>query len=232
MHDFVKKCDGHKFYTELRAESSFDQFFMYHFGNLKYCPFPTYWPMGSHTNKVSRKNAKVINFARGRAQSRVSIGFSCTILEIQNTSHSQRITHGKFEFRSVFRASSQKFNILAILDVLAHGKPYEHGFEKKRDDHKLYTKSRADSSFDRFFVQSQKFKILAMPDILAHVMFQSVFHVPFWKFKILAIPDVLAHGKSYEHGFAKKCDGHKLCAKSRQESSFNWFFMHHLGNSK
>ncbi|RRT53586.1 hypothetical protein B296_00024638 [Ensete ventricosum] len=93
--------------------------------------------------------------------------FTCIISEIQNTGHYRHISP-RFEFRSVFRASSQKFNILAILDVLAHGKPYEHGFEKKRDDHKLCTKSRADSSFDRFFVQSQKFKILAMPDILAH----------------------------------------------------------------
>ncbi|RWW45534.1 hypothetical protein BHE74_00048619 [Ensete ventricosum] len=27
------------------------------------------------------------------------------------------------------------------------------------------------------------------------------------------IPNVLAHGKSYEHGFLKKCDGHKVCTK-------------------
>ncbi|RWW55918.1 hypothetical protein BHE74_00037401 [Ensete ventricosum] len=32
-----------------------------------------------------------INFARSRAQSRVSIGFSCTISKIQNTGHFQRI---------------------------------------------------------------------------------------------------------------------------------------------
>ncbi|RRT38803.1 hypothetical protein B296_00028610 [Ensete ventricosum] len=32
----------------------------------------------------------------------------------------------------------------------------------------------------------------------------------------MAIPDVLSHGKSYEHGFTKKRDGHKLCAKSRR----------------
>ncbi|RWW50800.1 hypothetical protein BHE74_00042902 [Ensete ventricosum] len=41
-----------------------------------------------------------------------------------------------------------------------------------------------------------------------------------------------AHGKSYEHGFAKKCDDHNLCAKSRVELSFDRFFVHHLGNSK
>ncbi|RZR87115.1 hypothetical protein BHM03_00014433 [Ensete ventricosum] len=39
---------------------------------------------------------------------------------------------------------------------------------------------------------------------------------------------MLAHGKLYEHGFAKKRDGHKLCAKSR----FDRFFTHHLGISK
>ncbi|RWV77251.1 hypothetical protein GW17_00061949 [Ensete ventricosum] len=52
------------------------------------------------------------------------------------------------------------------------------------------------------------------------------------KFKILAILDILAHGKSYEHGFVKKLNGHKLCTKSRVDSCFGQFFMHHLGNSK
>ncbi|RZS24151.1 hypothetical protein BHM03_00057179 [Ensete ventricosum] len=62
----------------------------------------------------------------------------------------------------------------------------------------------------------------------ARVEFRSVFRAPSQKFKILAIHDVLAHSKSYEHGFMKKRDGHKLCA----ESSFDRFFMHPLGNSK
>ncbi|RRT31158.1 hypothetical protein B296_00058141, partial [Ensete ventricosum] len=60
------------------------------------------------------------------------------------------------------------------------------------------------------------------------VRFRPVFHQPSRKFKILAIHDVLAHGKSYEHGFMKKCDGDKLCA----ESIFDRFFVHCLGNSK
>ncbi|RZR97256.1 hypothetical protein BHM03_00026397 [Ensete ventricosum] len=47
--------------------------------------------MGSHTSMVSRKNATAINIARSHAQSRVSIGFSCTVLEIQNIGHSRRI---------------------------------------------------------------------------------------------------------------------------------------------
>ncbi|RWW65079.1 hypothetical protein BHE74_00027638 [Ensete ventricosum] len=64
------------------------------------------------------------------------------------------------------------------------------------------------------------------------VKFRSVFRARSRKFKILDIPDVLAHGKSYEHGFVKKCDGHKLCAKSRAESSFDRFFVHRLGNTK
>ncbi|RWW35678.1 hypothetical protein BHE74_00059364, partial [Ensete ventricosum] len=58
--------------------------------------------------------------------------------------------------------------------------------------------------------------------------FRSVFRALSRKFKILAIPDILAHGKSYENGFVNKCDGHKLCAKSR----FDRFFVHLLGNSK
>ncbi|RWW40788.1 hypothetical protein BHE74_00053767 [Ensete ventricosum] len=44
---------------------------------------------------------------------------------------------------------------------------YEHVFVKKRNDHKLYVMSRAESSFDRFS-PSRKFKILAITDILAH----------------------------------------------------------------
>ncbi|RRT40427.1 hypothetical protein B296_00044174, partial [Ensete ventricosum] len=111
------------------------------------------------------------------------------------------------EFRSVFRAPSQKFKIMAIPNILANGKSYEHGFKKKRDGHELCAKSRVKSSLDRFFVQSQKFKILA-------------------------IRNILSHGKSYEHDFAKKCNGHKLCMKSSTKSSFDRFFMHCLRNSK
>ncbi|RWW55285.1 hypothetical protein BHE74_00038090, partial [Ensete ventricosum] len=64
------------------------------------------------------------------------------------------------------------------------------------------------------------------------VEFQSISCAPSQKFKILAIPDVLSHGKSYEHGFMKKHEGHKLCSKSRAELSFDRFFMHRLRNSK
>ncbi|RRT31297.1 hypothetical protein B296_00051265, partial [Ensete ventricosum] len=64
------------------------------------------------------------------------------------------------------------------------------------------------------------------------VEFRSIFHAPSRKFKILVIPILLAHGKSYEHGFMKKCDGYKLYAKSRVESSFDRFFVHHLENLK
>ncbi|RRT61363.1 hypothetical protein B296_00037496 [Ensete ventricosum] len=49
------------------------------------------------------------------------------------------------------------------------------------------------------------------------VEFRTVFCAPSQKFKKLAIPDVLTHGTSYEHGFVKKRDGHKLCLKLRAE---------------
>ncbi|RRT31451.1 hypothetical protein B296_00056619, partial [Ensete ventricosum] len=58
----------------------------------------------------------------------------------------------RVEFRSVFHASSRKFKILVILVLLAQGKSYDHGFTKKYDGHKLYSKSRVESSFDRFFM--------------------------------------------------------------------------------
>ncbi|RRT37196.1 hypothetical protein B296_00053024 [Ensete ventricosum] len=54
------------------------------------------------------------------------------------------------------------------------------------------------------------------------------FPAPSRKFKILAISNVLAHWKSYEYGYAKKCNDHKLCAKS----SFVRFFEHCLRNLK
>ncbi|RRT31126.1 hypothetical protein B296_00059152, partial [Ensete ventricosum] len=57
---------------------------------------------------------------------------------------------------------------------------------------------------------------------------ESIFLSPSRKFKILAILDVLAHGKSYKHAFVKKYDGHKHYAKSRIESSFDWFYRHRL----
>ncbi|RWW06183.1 hypothetical protein GW17_00030501, partial [Ensete ventricosum] len=57
---------------------------------------------------------------------------------------------------------------------------------------------------------------------------RSVFRAPSRKFKILVFPVLLAHEKSYRHAFAKKYDGHKLCAKS----SFDRFFMLRLKNSK
>ncbi|RZR75747.1 hypothetical protein BHM03_00000232 [Ensete ventricosum] len=60
------------------------------------------------------------------------------------------------------------------------------------------------------------------------VKFRSVFHAPSQKFKILIIPNVLANRKSYKHGFMKKCDGHKFCAKS----SFDRSLVHRLENLK
>ncbi|RWW14795.1 hypothetical protein GW17_00021411 [Ensete ventricosum] len=47
--------------------------------------------MGSRTSMVLQKNMTVVNFAQSHVQSRVSISFSCTVSEIQNTDHSQRI---------------------------------------------------------------------------------------------------------------------------------------------
>ncbi|RWW75703.1 hypothetical protein BHE74_00016249 [Ensete ventricosum] len=54
----------------------------------------------------------------------ISIGFSCTVTKIQNTGNSQHTSQGKL---------------------------YEHGFTKKRDDHKLYAKLCTKSSFEWFF---------------------------------------------------------------------------------
>ncbi|RWW02346.1 hypothetical protein GW17_00034574, partial [Ensete ventricosum] len=64
------------------------------------------------------------------------------------------------------------------------------------------------------------------------VKLRSIVRATSRNFKILAIPNVLAHGKSYELGFMKKFNGHKLCLKSRTKLSFDRFFMHRLGISK
>ncbi|RZS04391.1 hypothetical protein BHM03_00034723, partial [Ensete ventricosum] len=125
-------------------------------------------------------------------------------------------TFRKVKFRSVFRAPCQNFKILAIPNVLAHVKSYEHGFVKKHNGHKIYAKL----SFDQFFMHRLEISklILAIPNVLAHGN----------SYEILAIPNILAHGKLYEHGFTKKCDSHKLCVKS----SFDRFFEHRLRISK
>ncbi|RWW48054.1 hypothetical protein BHE74_00045915, partial [Ensete ventricosum] len=62
----------------------------------------------------------------------------------------------RVEFRSIFHASSRKFKILAIPNVLANEKSYENGFMKKCDSRKLCAKSRSEWSFDRFFVHHPK----------------------------------------------------------------------------
>ncbi|RWV98407.1 hypothetical protein GW17_00038754 [Ensete ventricosum] len=80
-HSFTKKYDGHELCTKSRINSSANRFFMHRLKNLKYWSFPA---MGSNTSTVSRKNTMVINFT----QSQVSINFSCTISEIQNTGFS------------------------------------------------------------------------------------------------------------------------------------------------
>ncbi|RRT31160.1 hypothetical protein B296_00058143, partial [Ensete ventricosum] len=87
------------------------------------------------------KNMTVINIACSRTVSRVSIGFSCAISEIQNTGHSRCISPW---FRSIFRAPSLNFKILAIHDVLAH------------------------EFLSVFRAPSRKFKILVFPVLLAH----------------------------------------------------------------
>ncbi|RWW74733.1 hypothetical protein BHE74_00017308 [Ensete ventricosum] len=138
------------------------------------------------------------------------------------------------EFRSVFHAPSRKFKILAIPNVLAHGKSYEHGFAIQCDGHILcvmlifdpFMHRLCDSKYWPFSMYYPK------GSLTRDVEFRSVFRPPSRKFKILAIPNVLADGKPYENGFAKKHDGHKLCAKSHAKSSFDQFFMYRLRNSK
>ncbi|RRT35862.1 hypothetical protein B296_00046762 [Ensete ventricosum] len=63
--------------------------------------------MGSRTSTVSQKNTTDIKFAQSHMRSRVSIGFSCTISEIQNTSHFQRISPWEV-VRALFRKKTRR----------------------------------------------------------------------------------------------------------------------------
>ncbi|RWV95223.1 hypothetical protein GW17_00042167 [Ensete ventricosum] len=108
------------------------------------------------------------------------------------------------EFRSIFHAPSQKFKILAIPNVLAHGKLYEHDFMKKRDGHYICMKS----SFDRFLV---------------HHLGSS----KYWPF-----PTYYPMG-SRTSMFSRKNVTVINFAQSRvRKSSFDQFFIDHLKSSK
>ncbi|RWW47064.1 hypothetical protein BHE74_00046979 [Ensete ventricosum] len=147
----------------------------------------------------------VINFAK----SRVSIDFSCIVSEIQNTSHSNRIspwevirawfrekirwskTLHEVEFRSVFRAHSRK--------------SYEHGFGKNATVINIaqsHMRSQVSIGFSCTILEIQS---------TGHSQCSSPWEV------------VRAR-------FHKKGEGHKHCAKSRSKSTFDRFFVHRLEN--
>ncbi|RWV80482.1 hypothetical protein GW17_00058250 [Ensete ventricosum] len=138
----------------------------------------------------------------------------------------------RVEFRSVFHAPPRKFKILAIPNVLAHGKSYEHDFVKKHEGHILCTnhvQSRVSIGFSCIIPKIQN---IGHSQRISPCLVSIGFSCTILEIQNTTTPDVPAHGKSYEHGFTKKCDGHKLCAKSRTNSSFDRFFMHRLENSK
>ncbi|RRT68374.1 hypothetical protein B296_00031702 [Ensete ventricosum] len=70
-------------------------------------------------------------------------------------------------------------------------------------------------------------------EVAHRVEFRSIFHAQSRKLKILGIPDILARGKSYEHGFVKKCNGHKHCMQSRVSIGFSCTVLEiqNIGNS-
>ncbi|RZS07475.1 hypothetical protein BHM03_00038299 [Ensete ventricosum] len=169
--------------------------------------------MGSRRSTISLKNMTVINFVQSRVSYEHGFVKKCD-------GHKHRLkSRAKLSFDRFFVHHQENFEIQDIPNILARGKSYEHdfmknatitnftqslhGFVKKIDGHKLYAKSCEKSCTKSSF---------------------SIFRAPSRIFKIPAIPNVLAHGKLYEHGFAKKYDGHKFYAKS----GFDRFFVHHL----
>ncbi|RRT62642.1 hypothetical protein B296_00015383 [Ensete ventricosum] len=77
-------------------------------------------------------------------------------------------------------------------------------------------------------VRAQFHKKTRRSKTLRKFEFRSIFCTPSRNFKTLAILNILAHEMSYEHGFMKKYDGNKFCAKS----SVDRFFTHCLRISK
>ncbi|RWV80962.1 hypothetical protein GW17_00057676 [Ensete ventricosum] len=100
--------------------------------------------MGSRMSTVSRKNVMVITLPKITRKVSFRSVFRAPSQNLKKLAIPNELAR-KVSFRSVFRAPSLNFKILAITNVLAHGKSYEHG-------HKLYVKSRAKSTFDRFLV--------------------------------------------------------------------------------
>ncbi|RWW37471.1 hypothetical protein BHE74_00057401, partial [Ensete ventricosum] len=105
------------------------------------------------------------------------------------------LAQGIVAIRSVFRAPSRKFKILVFPVLLAHGKSYKHAFAKKYDGHKLCMTLRRVEFRSVFSCTVSEIQNTGH----SRFEFRSVFLAPSQKFKILAINDVLAHGKSYDH---------------------------------
>ncbi|RWV87345.1 hypothetical protein GW17_00050672, partial [Ensete ventricosum] len=87
-HGFMKKCDGHK----LCPKSSFDRF-LFHAPsrNFKILAITNVLAHRNSYEQCFTKNKTVINIVKVTLKSRVSIGFSRTLVEFQNTGHSQHI---------------------------------------------------------------------------------------------------------------------------------------------
>ncbi|URE42262.1 hypothetical protein MUK42_23703, partial [Musa troglodytarum] len=58
---------------------------------------------------------------------------------------------------SIFFAPSQKFKILTIPNLLGLGKLYNLGYAKKRDGHKVCTKSKFDQFFFSYHLDNSKY---------------------------------------------------------------------------
>ncbi|RRT36315.1 hypothetical protein B296_00056302 [Ensete ventricosum] len=167
----MKKCDSHKLYANraqsrvrsvfrappqkfkiltipgvLAHEWSFDQFSVHRLGNSKYWSFPTVEFRSVFRAPSQKFKILAIPDVLDHGKS-YEHGFMK-----KHDGHKFYANRVQSQVRSVFRAPSRKFQILAIPDVLARGKSYEHGLMKKLDGHKLCMKSRAESSFDWFFV--------------------------------------------------------------------------------
>ncbi|RZS26038.1 hypothetical protein BHM03_00059357 [Ensete ventricosum] len=87
-HDFTKKHDGQKLYTNVEFQSIFCALFW----KFKILAIPDVLDLGKSYEHGFTKKRNGHKLSRSCEQSRVSIGISCTVSEIQNTGQSQRIS--------------------------------------------------------------------------------------------------------------------------------------------
>ncbi|RZS18825.1 hypothetical protein BHM03_00051149 [Ensete ventricosum] len=140
---FHEKCDSYKLCAN-RAQNRVRSVFRAPSQKFKILPIPY---VLAHDIHVLSQKFKILAIPDILAQGKsYEHGFAKNLdsqlddFMKKHNGHKFCLNRAQSRVRSVFRASSQKFKILVIPDVLAQSKSYEHGFTKKLHGHKLCAK--------------------------------------------------------------------------------------------